>query len=383
MHRKKHIANGVLFAITLVIITLTALLGASWRTSMFDLSQFKSNNATAQSNSLVRIAVLGDSDSHSYQDHVLLTKPHVRGGAYRASTWQWTEALARLRPRHIDMGAWGVWGTRVKIADVLSALGLPGRAPRKEDYRYNFAISGAECDDLMSGPYRQTPRLVSLMDQEPAAWRGGVVSIRIGINSLGQVADLDRFAADRPSAVTREKVLGCVEQIRHAVQLIRSHHPETRIVLVGILDNANWPRNFSRWRSREALVNITAALDIFDNGLRAMAERDVRIAFFDDRAWFSSLWGERTADGLPAYGTVQIDGRTAVTNTAGDPPGNAVLADGHAGVVWNALWAQAFVELLRHSFSLAIPPITEDEIVRFIDKGAAYGAAVRESDLAK
>ena len=32
-----------------------------------------------------------------------------------------------------------------------------------------------------------------------------------------------------------------------------------------------------------------------------------------------------------------------VRNTVGDEPRNAVIADGHAGLVWNVLWAQSLV----------------------------------------
>ena len=79
-------------------------------------------------------------------------------------TFQWTEFVARLRANQIDMGEWNRWGTLPRIAELLSALGLEGRAPRKEDYRYNFAISGAECQELTEGRTRQAQRLVYLMD---------------------------------------------------------------------------------------------------------------------------------------------------------------------------------------------------------------------------
>ena len=57
-------------------------------------------------------------------------------------------------------------------------MGLQARAPEKEDFRYNFAVSGARCESLMGGE-RQVPQLVDLMDEEPEAWRGGVVVIPV------------------------------------------------------------------------------------------------------------------------------------------------------------------------------------------------------------
>jgi hypothetical protein len=59
----------------------------------------------------IRFAVLGDSDSQSFHDSLTLADPSLRGGPYRATTWQWTEVLARLRGDQIDSGEWGAWGT--------------------------------------------------------------------------------------------------------------------------------------------------------------------------------------------------------------------------------------------------------------------------------
>src|SRR5690349_12364250 len=53
----------------------------------------------------IPIAVLGDSNSQSYHDDTWFP-PHERGGPLRASTFQWTEVLARLRGSELDMGPW-------------------------------------------------------------------------------------------------------------------------------------------------------------------------------------------------------------------------------------------------------------------------------------
>jgi hypothetical protein len=135
----------------------------------------------------IALAVLGDSSSHSYQDSLSFPQGSAdRGGAFRARTFQWIEALARLRGNELNPGPWVRWGRPGQVAWLRGAIGLHiGRTPRKEDYLFNFAGSGASCSDLMGGPLwrrGQAPQLVELMDHNPARWRSGVIVIRIGNN---------------------------------------------------------------------------------------------------------------------------------------------------------------------------------------------------------
>jgi hypothetical protein len=314
----------------------------------------------------IRFAVLGDSDSQSYHDTLMLGGADMRGGPWRATTWQWTEVLARLRPDQIDPGAWGAWGTGKYRAFIDEARGALARTPPKDDYRYDFAVSGATCHQLMGLTQRQAVRLVELMDTEPLAWRGGVVLIRIGINDIGGHDVMDELARDRHAARPTALIDACVQSIGTAVTLIRKHHPATNIVLVGILSNADWSVEFGSWQSGAAIANIDAGLDRFDNGLRKIASTDRHILFLDDRAWFRSWWGERDDEGLPRYKTVRLAPGWAITNTSGNDPHNAVLSDSHAGVVWNTLWTQHLVASLNTAFGLSIRPITDDEVIAFL-----------------
>lgn len=321
----------------------------------------------------IPLAVLGDSDSHSYHDQVRLTKASARGGEFRPVTWQWTEVLSRLRGRAIDQGEWGTWGTPIKVAEFLDWLGLGGRAPRKQDFRFNFAISGAECSDLMTGYHRQAPRLLALIDQDPVFWESGVIVIRIGVNSIGMEPQLARFAKEGATPAVREEVFQCVTRIQQSVDLLRSRHPRLRIVLVGILDNSDWPPLQGHWRSVQEHRNISVALDIFDDALRKMAASDPGIAFFDDRAWFRKYWGDHGPNGEPRYRTVNLGGRNSVANTQGDAPTNAVVGDGHAGLVWNALWTKEFIELLNSAWGMNILPLSTEEIAQFVDPAGSFG----------
>jgi hypothetical protein len=316
----------------------------------------------------IPVGVLGDSDSHAFQDMLSFPPGSARrGGRFRATTFQWTEVLARMRAEQLDFGPWGEWGSRGSIARVREWLGRDGRAPRKQDYQYNFARSGAGCDELMSGGWRQAPRLVGLMDRDPARWQKGLVVIRIGVNSFGLADSLDLLARDSAAAEVQATISDCVAQIRAAVGLIHARHPQTRIVVVGILDNAHWPPYFDRWQSSAQLSRITAGLDRFDSVLRELAAHDPRLAFFDDRAWFAQRWGARDARGQPDYKTVSIGPRLSVSNTSGDDPSHSVVADGHAGVVWNTLWAQSLLALVNTSFGMNLTPITDAQVQRFLE----------------
>ena len=333
-----------------------------WSTGTVALSPTQEGAVTGA----IPLAVIGDSDSHSYQDRITFPPGgDKRGGAYRETTLQWTEVLARLRGQQLDPGEWGVHGTRGTVARARRWLGLEGRSPPKEDFRYNYALSGSECSDLLEGYAQQTKALVSLMDQQPAYWRNGVVVIRIGVNTFGDAAELEQMARDPMAAQAQRKIASCVRDIQQSVDALHARHPGVRVVLVGILDNSNWVPYLDRWRNPIMLANIGRGLDVFDHALQDMAREDPRIAFFDDRAWFADRWGARNARGDAAYHDLQV-GDLHVRNAAGDEPRNAVLADGHAGTAWNAEWARSLVELLNSRFHLGIAPITEAEVIAIV-----------------
>lgn len=311
----------------------------------------------------VPIAVLGDSDSHGYRDTSWMP-PDLRGGTYRDRTLQWTEVLERLRASEVDLGAFGTWGGRQQVVRLLRRLGVQRRLPRKIDHQHNFAFAGASSTDLMEGELRQAPQLRDLMDRDPARWRQGIVIIRIGINNLGKESILVRMSRDPEDPEVVRATNEAVANLEAAVRCIRDEHPTTRFLLVGILDNVDCPPSFEMFRSKQELDNIRTALDRYDQAMRDMAAKDDRIDFFDDRAWFRGMWGSRGPNGELSYRDVQIAGIT-VRHAAGDEPTHSVLADMHAGLVWNAKWAQALTSKLAE-IGLAITPIRDDEVEQLV-----------------
>jgi hypothetical protein len=320
----------------------------------------------AQAAPPVPLAALGDSDTHGYRDHINFPNPiSHRGGKYFQTTHQWTEVLSMLRSGEIDLGAPTVTGTRGRIARALAWVGINARSPRKFDHLYNFAFSGAGCEDLWEGS-RQVPQLLSLMKTNPNYWTNGVVTVRIGVKNFGQRPELARLVANPADPQVHAQISTCITELTKSAQAIRAQHPHTAIVLVGIFNNANLAYSHDQWRNPNQLAGIDVALDRFDHALKALVATDKRMAFFDDRAWFASVWGTRDANGQPAYRSLDVGVGLRVTNTIGDPPNNAVLQDNHAGTAFNAKWAQAIVQLLNSKFGMAITPISDAEVARVV-----------------
>jgi hypothetical protein len=323
----------------------------------------------------VPFGVLGDSDSHAYHDDLTFSRwPGARGGELRQRTWQWTEVLARLRPNQLDPGPWGTWGTRFRhLSGWRDALGLDGRFPAKQDYLFNQAYSGAVCANLNEPPEDQTRRLLTLMAREPTRWRNGVVVIRMGTNDFGKERTLDALSRNPVDPDAMALIDACLSHVSRSVQRLHAAQPGLRIVLVGIFNNAEWALFQGLWQSPQAMASIRQGLARYDDGLRALAEQNPRLAFFADQAWSAARWGTRGETGIPDYRPVRFGARFEVSNTGGDEPRHATLKDGHAGTVWNALWAQSMVGLLNARFGMSVPALTTDELVRFADPDGRFG----------
>jgi hypothetical protein len=138
-----------------------------------------------------------------------------------------------------------------------------------------------------------------------------------------------------------------------------------KIALVGILNNSDWPPNLERWRSPSEQANIRLVLDEFDQSLRSLAASNGHVLFFDDRVWFQRYWGARDERGEPNYLTAHFPGWGAVTNSQGDAPANAIIGDGHAGTLLNALWVRDFVDFLVKRGHLGLTPISDTDLERF------------------
>lgn len=317
-------------------------------------------HASPQQSERMPIAVLGDSDSHSYRDSHIGTR---RGGDYHAVTWQWTEILQQLRSHQVELGQFSHWGTRGIVYRLRDQLGLDARMPRKQDYEYNFAFSGATCDKLATDSnQKQAYLLGKLIDKNTAYWNNGLVIIRIGINNIGTWPMLQAYINDDASAT--QAIYNCIAHIDDAIRLIRQHHASVRIALVGIIDNSNWPI-FEKVSDAEHKT-INQYLDIFDKGLIDIATKDDNVTFVDDRSWYENslgFWKNGSYIGDRHY---PITDAFFATNTKGDHPQHIVLGDNHASTIANAMWLNNLISHINKQFGFTLSPISKDEISSLI-----------------
>lgn len=319
----------------------------------------------------VPIAVLGDSDSHVYRDEHHQIR---RGGDFHEVTFQWTEVLAHLRSNEVGLGKFGYWGTRGTVSRIRSKLGLDARTPRKQDFQYNFAFSGATCQQLAPNSYQQQSlQLVKLMDKDPGYWQKGLVIIRIGINDFGQWSALKKYEEGKLSIKSRQRIVECVDHISNAVELIRSKHPNVKIALIGIVDNSDLP--YKEETDDAGHANINKVLDIFDEGMMELANNDPNILFIEDRQWFSRILGRGGTSGYVGQRHLGLGGATTINNTQGDHPENIVLADRHASTVFNALWIRHVLEHINSYFGLGFTPLLYSEIADLVDPHGDLGIA--------
>jgi len=329
----------------------------------------KDSNQTGKGR--IPIAVLGDSDSHIYRDTHLQVR---RGGEFHNVTFQWTEILALLRAHEADLGQYGHWGTRGTVSRIRSKLGLDSRTPRKQDFQYNFAFSGATCNQLAPDSYQhQSSELVKLMDKDPDYWRNGLVIIRIGINNFGQWPQLEKYAVGKPGTESLQFIDDCLHHITNAVELIRQNHSSVKIALTGIVDNSDLP--YQQETDDIGHSNINKVLDTFDEGLMELTSDDPNIIFIEDRQWFSKILGRWGSSGYVGERHLSLGGPTAITNTQGDHPKNIVLADRHAGTVFNGLWIRHVLKHINRLFGIGFTPLLDSEIADLVDPQGELGIA--------
>lgn len=315
--------------------------------------------ATAAPQAL-KVAVLGDSDSHFYGDYV---DGKRRGNDYHAYTFVWTDIWARLRPGEVDLGALAHWGSDYRLARGRQFLGLSSRAPHKYDYENSYAVSGLKCRSLLqSWPY-QARWLVDRV-RANTSWNEGLVVIRIGVNDIGQLKHQREYAETGYAGGIVETVESCIAQIREAASSLLSANPSLRIALVGLARDYNLTMDEPAWSNKEWLINIDSVLTEYDRQLKDVASENPRIAFINDFGWHVDRVGSRLVREPASYFAI---GNVKISNTLGDHPSNLVLADYHAGTIYHGLWLNHLIAQLNVHFDLGLGQLADSEIVQLIE----------------
>lgn len=341
----------------LLLLTLACVLVAA--TLVVSLTMFAGTPTQADDGRL-KVAVLGDSDSHHYAD------PHFplqRGGAYHDAAWNWAEIWAMTRAHEVDLGPMVDSGHRRSVAAVMDRLTRPTRVPRKLDFAYNYTRSGLRCRSLLDAWPEQTRWLLTRLRQTPTAWRDGLVIIRIGVNDFGQRPDHRRFALTGYDEHARTLIEACLDAHRRTLAAIRAVS-DVHVALIGIAHDYNRPTTYEDWPEVADVRRIADVLGRFDAGLRRLASTDARVAFIDDVGWFRARLGDRT-DGTLRDRFELVPGME-IWNRLGDRPDHLVLADDHAGTVAGGLFLTHLINGLNAAFDWQLTALSDSEIAALV-----------------
>jgi len=340
-----------------IIIAIIVMGGTYLTLSTYSSSSSSKNERAPLNKSIIPIAVLGDSDSHSYRDGY---NNKSRGGDYHSVTFNWPALWDRFRPQEVHLGANGIWGTHYRIARVKHWLGLTGRAPKKLDYEYNYAVSGLRCESLLQDWPYQARWLIKRLENDSEQWQNGVVVIRIGVNNLGSTKQLVRWGNTGLDDYAKEVVNTCVSQISDAIEQILASHRSVKIALLGMCRACNITDTYTVWPNLSQIDKRNTVLGSFDQKLITFAKHQDRVLFIDDVQWLIKRYGDRHNEPIK-FETTLAD-KTKIISQQGDHPSNLILADYHAGTVYNALWLNNLIDQLNIGYQLHLSPLSEEEI---------------------
>jgi lysophospholipase L1-like esterase len=324
------------------------------------MKQSASDAPPGSAHGRLNVAIIGDSDSHSYRDSVNGVR---RGGQFHEYSWNWVEIWDRLRSSEINLGPFIESGTRTRYAFLWSLFGMTTRTPRKLDFKHNYALSGLGCRSLQDEWPYQGKWLLDQLRAEPDAWRDGLVIIRIGVNDLGQRKHLLRWAITGADAKAHKKVNDCVTAIRSLVHSLRNMS-SVHIAIVGIAHDYNYEDTFEIWQDVQSIRRISEVLTLYDDGLRSLAAEKSDIVFVDDTTWFRSRFGDRLTRDL--QNDFLLAESVRIINKVGNNPQFITLADDHAGSVAGALFLSELVHVLNQEFVLSLTPIMEEDVLQLI-----------------
>lgn len=276
------------------------------------------------------VAIIGDSFYDEYQG------TDRRGGDYAAVTFNLVELLARNRG--FNLGAWGEWGE-----------------PRREGYQYNWARSGATSTTMIEmGQHIGAAEQVS-------SGEVSFVFIGIGANDFSPYYgdNYERiYSGAMSDAELDAKIKAAIANVALAVNTVQQAGANG----VAITLFVQWeldPTLPTLYPDAQRRTRAAAAIETVNAGLLAMAaERGVVVVNQNDMG--RSLLANFDAEGYYRIGGERID-----FMHHGDEPHHSRLADReHLGTVVSGAAANFyFIDPLNREFGLAIPPLTDQEIL--------------------
>jgi hypothetical protein len=276
----------------------------------------------ASAPSLPGFGVMGDSDTDEYR------ADDGRGGSYGATTFNWVELLSRYRGLNF-----GSWGARAY--------------PRRSGYEFNWALSGARADDVLSGGQ------ASGLAQQVANGDVSVALLMIGGNDFAAWNGTydEVYSGAVSGAALTAKIDAIVSDIAQALDIVRAAGPVQ--LYVATMKERATPAQFPDATKRQRVTDAVAAVN---NGMVAVAAaRGVQVV---DLTSMTQMVLARM-DGL---GNIIVGGERITLLTNGDEPHHLQLFDTHAGTVASGLLANHIAGYYNLG-GAGIPPFTDAEIL--------------------
>jgi len=337
----KQLAWGCLFSL-FCLLALTLVLYAN---DNF-IGQADDNR---QINSQMPVAVLGDSDSHSYRDSY---DNKARGGKYHDYSYNWIELWSRLAKDEINPGQWGTWGSHYRIARLKNTLMLKSRSPKKLDYEYNYAVSGLRCRSLLNDWPYQGKWLLNEIRSNNDYWDNGIVIIKIGYNDIGKTSDLKKWKNSGLNTESSALVSSCTDSIITMSDSILAMSPNVKISIAGVARTYNFMDEWDEKLDEEGIKNIEEVLSDFDSRLKQYATDQARVAYIDDHLWFNKIFGSQESKDLKPR--VKFSQGVELINASGDEPINMLLRDHHTGTLYNGLWINHLITEINRQLNLTL-----------------------------
>lgn len=304
----------------------------------------------AQTFTPLRVGVLGDSATDEYRGS------DNRGGSFAAVTRNWLEQLQVaniLRP--------GTWGSYAE--------------PRRTGYRYNFARSAAQANDLQE--QGQTTGLATeisalLGTSDPADDIGAVI-IWIGANDFAPYAGgryVEIYSGSLAGQALADWIATVTGYISWAAGVVRAADPNMRLLIATIPDVNNSPATagYTDPAGRQRVSDaITAANALIQTTINTYGAGKL------DAAAIMTRILQRVN---PQTGVMVIDpgGYNYALNAfgVGNDPVNGILGDGiHSGTILNCITANEVVDALNIRYALGLPRISEAQCL--VNAGKAVG----------
>lgn len=334
--------NGSQIATTTAVSFSNTGLAAN-TTYMYAVAAFDAaGNASGLSNTVqatttppdatIHLGILGDSASDEYR------ADDNRGGAYAETTLNWVELLVRYRG--LDVGPWGNWG-----------------GTRRSGYEYNWALSGATAEDVVSQGQPQG------LAAQVAAGKVNTVILYVGANDFAIWNGTFQAIYDGSlsgQALT-DHLNTIIQDYATAIDIVRAAGPVNMIVTT-VADRSRGPTFIATFPDPVRRQAVSNAIAMVDAGIQSVVDARPGVVLVD---FFNPLSDPDILPRIDKDSNFIVGGQVIQSQADGDEPHHVIIGDhDHTGTVGGGLLANfLFVDTVDAHFGGTLVPFTDQEIL--------------------